>query len=112
MPNYGRERLNSSFSITIYRTQYSKLDESRIQGLNDTTHLMNTRLIGFKWDYRHAALNSRISLYISKWIKNSILKNIELEDTTHLKDTLFMEFMQNYGHDLTRLKGLNDNINS
>ncbi|WMV08714.1 hypothetical protein MTR67_002099 [Solanum verrucosum] len=78
--------------------------------LNDTTHLMNTRLIGFMRDYGHDPLNSRISSLFSKRIRNSILKNLELEDTTSLKDTQFMEFMQNYLHDLTGLKDLNDNV--
>ncbi|WMV41561.1 hypothetical protein MTR67_034946 [Solanum verrucosum] len=71
---------------------------------------MNTRLIKFMWDNGHDPLNSRISLYISKRIRNSILNNLEHEDTTPLKDTQFMEFMRNYGHELTRLKDLNYNI--
>ncbi|WMV18310.1 hypothetical protein MTR67_011695 [Solanum verrucosum] len=90
MPNYGRERLNSKVSITIYRTQYSKLNR-----LNDTTHLKNARLIGFMRNYGNDQLNSRTSIIFSKRIRNSILKNLELEDTTPLKNTQFMKFMRN-----------------
>ncbi|WMV25720.1 hypothetical protein MTR67_019105 [Solanum verrucosum] len=99
MPNYKRERHNSRVSITIYRTQYSKLGNSRTQGLNDTTHLKNARLIGFMRNCGHDRLNSRTSKYISKRVSNSILKNIELEDTPPLKNTSFIEFMRNYGHE-------------
>ncbi|WMV08450.1 hypothetical protein MTR67_001835 [Solanum verrucosum] len=97
MLNYRRERLNSRVSITIYRTQYLKLNNSRTHGLYDTTHLMNARLIGFMRNYGHDRLNSRISTIVSKMIRNLILKNLELENTTSLKETQFMEFMRNYG---------------
>ncbi|WMV25338.1 hypothetical protein MTR67_018723 [Solanum verrucosum] len=73
MPNYGRERLTSRFSITIHRTQYLELKnsiilliskmldsegscgimgmESSTQGLYHTTHFRNAQLIGFIRNY-------------------------------------------------------------
>ncbi|WMV50390.1 hypothetical protein MTR67_043775 [Solanum verrucosum] len=95
MPNYGCELINSRFSITIYRNQYSKLNNSVTQGLNDTTYLKNARLIGFMRNYGHEQLNSRTFEYNLKRIRNSILKNLELKDTTPHKDTQFMEFKRN-----------------
>ncbi|WMV41025.1 hypothetical protein MTR67_034410 [Solanum verrucosum] len=53
MPNYGRERLNSRFSITVDRTQYFEL-----KNFNDTTHFMNAQLRGFMQNYEHELLNS------------------------------------------------------
>ena len=42
MPNYGRERLNAKFSITIDRTQYLEL-----KNFDNTTHFKNVQLKGF-----------------------------------------------------------------
>ncbi|WMV55089.1 hypothetical protein MTR67_048474 [Solanum verrucosum] len=109
MLNYGREQLNR-FSTTIYRTQYSKLNNFRTQVLNDTTHLKNARLIEFMQNYGHEQLNLRTFEYNLKRIRNSILKNLEHEDTTPLKDTQIMDFMGNLWASTTRLKGLNNNI--
>ncbi|WMV58722.1 hypothetical protein MTR67_052107 [Solanum verrucosum] len=78
MPNYGRERLNSRFSITMHRTQYLESNKSRTQGVNDTNDLNNARLGGV-----HAEL----------WELNT--QDLELEDTSPIKDTQFMEFMRN-----------------
>ncbi|WMV59096.1 hypothetical protein MTR67_052481 [Solanum verrucosum] len=50
-------------------------------------------------NYEHDRLNSRTSMYISKRVRNSILKNLELEGTPPLKNTPFIEIMQNYGHE-------------
>ncbi|WMV59260.1 hypothetical protein MTR67_052645, partial [Solanum verrucosum] len=99
IPNYRREQLNSKVLITIYRIQYSELNNFRTQGLNDTTHLKNARLIGFMRNYGHERLNSRTFEYNLKRVSDSILKNLELKDTTPLKDTQFMEFMWNFWHE-------------
>ena len=82
MPNYGHERLNARFSITIDRTQYLEL-----KNFNDTTHFKNAQLRGFMRNYKHELLNSRTQRYFSKGLRNSTLKGLELEDTTSLKDT-------------------------
>uniref|UniRef100_M1DPT5 Uncharacterized protein n=1 Tax=Solanum tuberosum TaxID=4113 RepID=M1DPT5_SOLTU len=42
MPNYGRERLNSRFSITVTRTQYSRLNNSELKNFNNN-ELLNSR---------------------------------------------------------------------
>ena len=60
MTNYGRERLNARFSITIDRTQYLEL-----KNFNDTTHLKNAQLRGFMRNYEHELLNSRTQRYFS-----------------------------------------------
>ena len=63
MPNYGREQLNSRFPINMHRTQYLELNNSKTQGVNDTTHLKNARLRGFMWNYGNELLNSRTQRY-------------------------------------------------
>ena len=60
MPNYGHERLNARFSITIDRTQYLEL-----KNFNDTTHFKNAQLRGFMRNYEHELLNSRTQRYFS-----------------------------------------------
>ncbi|WMV23877.1 hypothetical protein MTR67_017262 [Solanum verrucosum] len=77
MPNYGRERLNSRFTITTHRTQYSKL-----KNFNDNTYLKNTRLRGFMRNYGHELLTQG------------------LKDTSHLKTIRLIGFMRNYEHEL------------
>ncbi|WMV47445.1 hypothetical protein MTR67_040830 [Solanum verrucosum] len=77
MPNYGPERLNSRFSITIDRTQYSEL-----KNFNDTTHFKNARLRGFMRNYEHKLLNSRT------------------QRTSHLKTARLIGFMRSYGYEL------------
>ncbi|WMV57991.1 hypothetical protein MTR67_051376 [Solanum verrucosum] len=66
MPNYERERLNSRFSITMHRTQYSKL-----KNFNDTTHFKNAQLRGFMQNYGHEQLNSRTSWSYGSWYEES-----------------------------------------
>uniref|UniRef100_M1DWG1 Uncharacterized protein n=1 Tax=Solanum tuberosum TaxID=4113 RepID=M1DWG1_SOLTU len=105
MPNYGCERLNARFSITIDRTQYLEL-----KNFNDNIHLKTVRLIVFMRDYGHEIFNSRTQRYFSKGIRNSTLKGLELEDTTSLKDAQLTNFMRNYGHETTRLDGLHNNM--
>ena len=60
MSNYGHERFNARFLITIDRTQYLEL-----KNFNDTTHLKNAQLRGFMWNYEHELLNSRAQRYFS-----------------------------------------------
>ncbi|WMV26415.1 hypothetical protein MTR67_019800 [Solanum verrucosum] len=61
-------------------------------------------------NYKHELLNSRTQRYFSKGLRNSTLKGLKLEDTTSLKDAQLTKFMRNYGHETTRLKGLNKNM--
>jgi len=128
MPNYGHERLNARFSITIDRTQilgtqelqwYYSFQECSTQSscgimsmnystqwLKNTSHLKTVRLIIFMRNYEHEIFNSRTQRYFSKGIRNSTLKGLELEDTTFLKDARLTKFMRNYRHETTRLNGL------
>ncbi|WMV49717.1 hypothetical protein MTR67_043102 [Solanum verrucosum] len=96
MPNCGRERLNSRFSITITRTQYLRLN-SELKNFNGNTRFKNARLKGSMWNYGHELLNSRTSWVTcnSPMIRNIIPKDLELEDTTPLNDTQLLEFMRN-----------------
>ncbi|WMV33137.1 hypothetical protein MTR67_026522, partial [Solanum verrucosum] len=104
-PNYGLERLNAKFSITIDRLKYLEL-----KNFNDTTNFKTGRLIVFMRNYGHELFNSRTQRYFSKGIRNSTLKDLELEDTTSLKDTQLSTFMQSYGYETTRLDDLHNNI--
>ncbi|WMV40572.1 hypothetical protein MTR67_033957, partial [Solanum verrucosum] len=104
-PNYGLERLNARFSITIDRTQYLEL-----KNFNDTTHFKTVRLIVFMRNYEHEIFNSRTQIYFSKRIRNSTLQGLELEYTTSLKDTQLTTFMRSYGHETTRLDDLHNNM--
>ena len=54
MPNYGRERLNAIFSISIHKIEYLKLNK-----FNDTTHFQNVPLKGLLQKYEHELLYSR-----------------------------------------------------
>ncbi|WMV32247.1 hypothetical protein MTR67_025632 [Solanum verrucosum] len=96
MPNYGRERLNSRFSITIHRTQKFQFEDFMI-----LPHLKNAQLIGFMQNYGHELLNSGTSWVTcsSSMILNIISKGLELEDTTPLKDAQIMKLIWNYGHE-------------
>ncbi|WMV41342.1 hypothetical protein MTR67_034727 [Solanum verrucosum] len=107
MPNYKRERLNSRFSITIHRIQYSRLNK-----LKDTSHLQTARLIEFMQNYGHELLNSMTSWVTcnSPMIRNIISKGLELEDTTPLKDAQFPKFMRNLWTGKTRIEGLHNNL--
>ncbi|WMV50640.1 hypothetical protein MTR67_044025 [Solanum verrucosum] len=53
MLNYGHERVNSRFSITIHRTQYSRLNSSKLKNFNGNTRFKNTQLRGFMRNYGH-----------------------------------------------------------
>ena len=48
MPNYGRERLNAMFSISIHKIEYMEL-----KNFNDTTHFKNVPLNGLLQNYEH-----------------------------------------------------------
>ena len=52
MLNYGHERLNEMFSITIDITQYLE-----IKNINDTTYFNNDQLGGFMRNYEHELIN-------------------------------------------------------
>ncbi|WMV41380.1 hypothetical protein MTR67_034765 [Solanum verrucosum] len=105
MPKYRRERLNSWFSITIHRTQYSEL-----KNFNDTTHLKKVQLIGFMWNYGHKYLNSRTSWVICNNLMEINTKDLELEDTTSLKDAQFTMFVHILWTWTTRHEGLHNNM--
>uniref|UniRef100_M1DFH7 Uncharacterized protein n=1 Tax=Solanum tuberosum TaxID=4113 RepID=M1DFH7_SOLTU len=76
MPNYGRERLNARFSITMTELKYLKL-----KNFNDTTNFKNAQLRGFM---RIMSMN-----YSTQGLK----------DTSHLKTARLIGFMRNYGHE-------------
>jgi len=65
MLNYGRERLNSMFSITITRNQHSRRNKSELKNFNDNNRIKYARLSGFMWNYGHDLLNSRTQRYFS-----------------------------------------------
>ncbi|WMV30677.1 hypothetical protein MTR67_024062 [Solanum verrucosum] len=95
MTNYGRERLDARFSITIDRSQYLKL-----KNFTNTTHFKNAQLRGFKRNYEHELLNSRTQIYFSSQDIDSILRTQDFNDNTHLKNARLRGFMRNYGHEL------------
>ena len=76
MPNYGHERINARFSITIDRTQYLEL-----KNFNDTTHFKNAHSEG------------------SYGIMSRNYSTQGLKDTSHLNTVRLIEFMRNYGHE-------------
>uniref|UniRef100_M1DF59 Uncharacterized protein n=1 Tax=Solanum tuberosum TaxID=4113 RepID=M1DF59_SOLTU len=87
MPNYGRERLNSRFSITMHIIQYLELNNSRTQGVNDTTHLKNARL--GEWGGDGGSCRIMGMNYSTQGLNN----------TSYLKTARLIGFMRNYGHD-------------
>ncbi|WMV33161.1 hypothetical protein MTR67_026546 [Solanum verrucosum] len=108
MPNDGRERLNSRFSITMQRTRYLELNNSKLNNFNDTTNFKNAQLIRFMRDYGHEQLNSRTQDFSTHVVHELNTQDLELEYTIPLKCTQFMKFIQNVWHE--RLEDLHNNM--
>ncbi|WMV59642.1 hypothetical protein MTR67_053027 [Solanum verrucosum] len=100
MPNYGRERLNARFLITIDKTQFLELTN-----FNNTTQFKNAQFRGFMRNYEHELLNSRTQRYFSSQDCSTYRVHLGHEDITPLMDTQLMEFMRNYGHGRLDSKG-------
>lgn len=76
MLNYGRERLDARFSITIDRSQYLEL-----KNFSNTNHFKNAQFRGFMRNYEHELLTQG------------------LKYTSHLKIVPLIGFMRNYRHE-------------